>query len=274
MNNNNEKVYKTFLGITTKLINIYSGANNNNRKIRYLPEWLDFYTTQLLEENKNNARSYPTYRRGTIVYVNLGSNIGNEFSGNHFCVVLDKKDNPKKSTLTVVPLSSKNSKHYIHLTSSIFDITLNELGKKIREIEEEVDNIRITSKQALKKYQNYFELKIDENTLLLKYKYLTTTYLDQQFKKYKVLMNEKTDYFLNKISKLEKRINNILLVRKVFDRHKNKKSYANVSAITTISKKRIQKINNEDPTGKIQINDNDLKEIEKQILIRFIKDLK
>ncbi|MGV3043054.1 type II toxin-antitoxin system PemK/MazF family toxin [Staphylococcus rostri] len=115
----NEKVYKSFLTTTTKMIDIYSSAQQENRKIKYLPEWLDFYTTQLLEENNNKKKMYSTYKRGSIIYVNLGSNIGNEFSGNHFCVVMDRKDNPKKSTLTVIPLSSKKSKHYTHLTSSI-----------------------------------------------------------------------------------------------------------------------------------------------------------
>lgn len=123
MDFNNEKVYKSFLKTTTKLIDVYSTANTENRKIKYLPQWLDFYTAQLLAETKSKCTSYSTYRRGTIIYVNLGSNLGNEFSGNHFCVVMDKKDNSKKSTITVVPLSSKESNHYTHLTSSIFDIT-------------------------------------------------------------------------------------------------------------------------------------------------------
>ena len=35
-----------------------------------------------------------------MVYVKLGSNIGSEFSGNHFCVILDNKDNKGKETVT------------------------------------------------------------------------------------------------------------------------------------------------------------------------------
>lgn len=45
-----------------------------------------------------------------MVYVKLGSNIGSEFSGNHFCVILDNKDNKGKETVTIVPLSSKGNK--------------------------------------------------------------------------------------------------------------------------------------------------------------------
>lgn len=50
-----------------------------------------------------------------MVYVKLGSNIGSEFSGNHFCVILDNKDNKGKETVTIVPLSSKGNKNYLKL---------------------------------------------------------------------------------------------------------------------------------------------------------------
>ncbi|GGG88018.1 hypothetical protein E2558_01780 [Staphylococcus pragensis] len=271
MENNNEKVYKSFLNITTKLIDIYNDANIENRKIKYLPEWLDFYTTQLLEENKSNYKLYSTYKRGTIIYVNLGSNIGNEFSGNHFCIVMDKKDNPKKSTLTVVPLSSKNSTHYKQLTSSIFDITIDELNKKVKELTDEADKIGDFANLIMDKHESYIKSKAERSALLFKYGYLTEEHIDKQYEEIENLIKEEADNFKEKISKMKKKAENIKLVRKVFNRHKNKQSFANVSAITTISKKRIQKINSEDPTGKIRISTDDLKKIEKQIIIRFIK---
>ncbi|MTV20920.1 type II toxin-antitoxin system PemK/MazF family toxin [Staphylococcus delphini] len=268
---NNEKVYQSFLNTTKKLIDIYKNSNIDNRKIKYLPEWLEFYTRQLLEENKNKYKLYSTYKRGTIVYVNLGSNIGNEFSGNHFCVVMDKKDNPKKSTITVVPLSSKKSKHYTQLTSSIFDITIDKLDKKGIQLIEEADKIEDFANLIMDKHEDYIKSKAERSALLLKYGYLTETYVEKEYKEIEALIKEEAEIFENKISEMKKRAKNINLVRKVFDRHKNKRSYANVSAITTISKKRIQKINNEDPTGEIKISDEDLKQIEKQIIIRFVK---
>ncbi|MCH8655216.1 type II toxin-antitoxin system PemK/MazF family toxin [Staphylococcus lugdunensis] len=270
MENNNEKIYKCFLNITAKMIDIYNGANIENRKVKYLTEWLDFYTTQLLEENKNNYKLYSTYKRGTIIYVNLGSNIGNEFSGNHFCIVMDKKDNPKKSTLTVVPLSSKNSTHYKQLTSSIFDITIDELNKEAKELTEEADKIGDFANLIMDKHESYIKSKAKRNALLFKFGYLTEGYIDKQYEEIENLIKEEANSFKERISKMKKKAENIKLVRKVFNRHKNKQSYANVAAITTISKKRIQKINNEDPTGKIKISKEDLAEIDKQIKVRFI----
>ncbi|MCP6646077.1 hypothetical protein NL493_28430, partial [Klebsiella pneumoniae] len=61
MEENKKKVYKSFLKTTTKLVDIYDSANLKNRKIKYLPEWLEFYTSQLLEENNNKHKLYSTY---------------------------------------------------------------------------------------------------------------------------------------------------------------------------------------------------------------------
>ncbi|EOB8160681.1 TPA: type II toxin-antitoxin system PemK/MazF family toxin, partial [Staphylococcus aureus] len=46
----------------------------------------------------------------------------------------------------------------------------------------------------------------------------------------------------------------------------------NISAITTISKRRISKINDSDPTGTIIISEDDMNEIEKQLKIKFFSN--
>lgn len=268
---NNEKVYKSFLKATSNLIDVYKGAEKKNRKIKYLPEWLDFYTKQLLQENNKKFKLYPTYKRGTIIYVNLGSNIGNEFSGNHFCVVLDKNDNSKKTTITVIPLSSKESNHYTQLTSSIFDITIKALNKKADQLIEEADTIEDFANSVMNKHEDYLKARAKRVAILIKHKYLSEEYIQKEYAKFETLVYEEAKDFKRNIDKLKRRADNIKSVQNIFNRHQNKQSYANVSAITTISKKRIKKINNEDPTGTIRINNEDLKNIEKQIKIRFIK---
>lgn len=54
-----------------------------------------------------------TFKRGNIGKANLGFNIGHEFGGLHYCIVLDKFDNPKNGTLNVIPLISKKNKNYL-----------------------------------------------------------------------------------------------------------------------------------------------------------------
>ena len=45
-----------------------------------------------------------------------------------------------------------------------------------------------------------------------------------------------------------------------------------IYAITTISKRRISKINDSDPTGTIIISEDDMNEIEKQLKIKFFSN--
>lgn len=94
-----------------KLKQAYSKSDSKNMKVIYMPHWLEFYSIAIHSDvTSNKKRYYKSYSRGTVVYVKLGSNIGSEFSGNHFCVILDNKDNKGKETVTIVPLSSKGNK--------------------------------------------------------------------------------------------------------------------------------------------------------------------
>ncbi|WP_460374254.1 type II toxin-antitoxin system PemK/MazF family toxin, partial [Staphylococcus aureus] len=82
--------------------------------------------------------SYTRYKTGTIIYVKLGVNVGREFSGNHFCMVLNNHDSNKNPILTVVPLTSSRSKFNVHIEEDLLplvlekmDVTGKDLAKKI-----------------------------------------------------------------------------------------------------------------------------------------------
>lgn len=61
----------------------------------------------------NTLKTLKIFKRGDVVKVNLGYNVGNELGGLHYCIVLNKKDNPYSGTLNVIPLSSsKEDKTY------------------------------------------------------------------------------------------------------------------------------------------------------------------
>lgn len=139
------------------------------------------------------------------------------------------------------------------------------------QLNEEANKTEDFANRIMAKHESYIKNSTTRSELLLRYGYLTESYIQKQYKEIETLIKKEAKIFEEKIYKMKKKAENINLVRKVFDKHKNKRSYANVSAITTISKKRIQKINNEDPTGEIKISDKDLLKIEKQIKIRFIK---
>lgn len=54
---------------------------------------------------------YKKYSRGTILLVDFGENVGFEFNGKHFAIVLNKNDSEKSGKLMVIPLTSKDKKN-------------------------------------------------------------------------------------------------------------------------------------------------------------------
>lgn len=213
----------------------YEKCNPKNKKILFMPHWLDFYANTIKSESQKKKLYFKSYKKGSIIYVKLGSNIGSEFSGNHFCVVLDNQDNKGKETITIVPLSSKSNENYIQLDTIIFDQTVKKFRGRITVHKEIIFEI-------LEKYGGKVEdivLKEEDTTIL---------------------------------KNINKEIEEITTLIDIYSKHKNKKSYANVSALTTISKRRITKINNSDPTGNIFVSKNDISNIHEQISIKFLRN--
>ena len=67
-----------------------------NPKFNNLDKWQHFQAMAFKKENNPNIKNrFIKYKRGTVVMVNFGTSIGNELSGNHFAIVLNKKDSPK-----------------------------------------------------------------------------------------------------------------------------------------------------------------------------------
>ncbi len=80
-------------------------------------------------------------KRGNVVWIDFGFNIGNEFGGMHPAIILKNFD----SELFVLPISSKKPKEYIKLEQDYNNkkITLAELKEKKSRINEivQIDNI-------------------------------------------------------------------------------------------------------------------------------------
>lgn len=85
---------------------ITSGNPTLQGKADKLSYWLEDWTTFLEYEPSFSAPNLRRYKRGEIVKVHLGFNIGSEEGGLHYAVVIEK-NNPKSSpVVTVVPLTS------------------------------------------------------------------------------------------------------------------------------------------------------------------------
>lgn len=95
--------------------------NPNNKKFERLNNDL-FYKSKhfkLENENTNPKRKYPYFKRGTLLFIDFGVNLYSEFSGPHYAVVLNKNDHSNNPVITVIPLSSKQKKHYVEIKPGI-----------------------------------------------------------------------------------------------------------------------------------------------------------
>lgn len=115
-------------------------------KFAYLDEWLLKDSKKMLEEaeliESGTKMAYRVYKRGTIIKADFGVGLGSEMSQVHFAIVINKYDNPKNNVLTVVPLTSKESKFNLNLDNLVMDKEIKKLQSEITKIgfDEEMDN--------------------------------------------------------------------------------------------------------------------------------------
>ncbi|WP_288557609.1 type II toxin-antitoxin system PemK/MazF family toxin [uncultured Lactobacillus sp.] len=120
-----------------------------NNKFKKLPFWLNYVSYQFKKEKDNNLPTwYYHFDRGAVIRVNFGVNPGSEFSFTHFAVVLDKHDNFKKTTLTVLPLTSKKGKNRYSLGNDIFNQTVTLLSLQVDDIQKKA--VQLKNKKDLK----------------------------------------------------------------------------------------------------------------------------
>ena len=128
---------KNNLKIDKSYINYNNIINKKlSYKFSYLDDWLLKKSKLLLREAETLQRielqrekkliptpkNYKKYERGTIIKVDFGVSLGSEMSQIHFAIVLNNYDNYKNNVLTVVPLTSTDSKFNLNLKSLIHNL--------------------------------------------------------------------------------------------------------------------------------------------------------
>lgn len=68
--------------------------------------WLNDYIKYLKYETKFNLQNIKKYKRGDVIKVNLGYNIGSEEGGLHYATVVDSNNSIHNPVVTVIPLTS------------------------------------------------------------------------------------------------------------------------------------------------------------------------
>lgn len=126
-----------------------------------LAYWINDFSNYHDEEKTFDTTKMITFKRGNIVKVNLGFNIGNELGGLHYCVVLDKFDNPKNGTLNIIPLTSKKDKKYplssVDLGNEIYDILNKIYTERTDALSKEYKDIWSLPSEKVKQFTYDFE---------------------------------------------------------------------------------------------------------------------
>ena len=68
-----------------------------------------------MNEANNKKTNKPNFKRGEIIKVDFGVNVGSELSNTHFAIVLNNDDNVSVDNITVIPLTSKKGYKRLYL---------------------------------------------------------------------------------------------------------------------------------------------------------------
>lgn len=221
------------------------------KKASLISKWLKQYVNYISFETKFTPHRLISYNRGDIVFVNFGFNIGAEFGGEHYAVVIDKENDRNSPTVTVIPLSSYKPNKPVHSN----DLYLgNELFEKLQL------KLKTLTPQLREQYtKNKLMLDIIKERLGSDN---TETELDE-LEKLVSELEQRQKQLHQEIDNTE-RIKNELLTLK-------QGSIAKIRQITTISKMRIYNPkNSSDPLYGIRFSEETMKIINAKLKDCFI----
>lgn len=216
-------------------------SGNHLKKANLISYWLKDYVRMINYEEKFNPTRNIAYKRGNIIKLNFGFNIGSEYGGLHYAVVLDKHNAHNSPVVTVVPLTSIKQDKTIH-ENNIF------LGNDIyRLLKVKHDTISKTLEAEQNELDSMVKI-VGSMVELTEKSTAKTVALQEKEKPYnKELLKAKQDLELAwkmldgltiKIDKNKEKIVNLRKIEKEISQMKEG-SIALINQITTVSKIRI-----------------------------------
>lgn len=222
---------------------ISSDNKSDKSKADKLAYWLEDYVRFLKIESEISSAIYKRYKRGQVIKVQLGFNIGSEEGGLHYALVISNNDSIKSPVVNIVPLTS------IKVTTDL-------------------DNVRFDRGQIVLGNELY-------RLLILKLKTLEAQ-IDKEIKEIQTEIDSlngndpKATDLIERMAPLLKQNN--LYKKMVKEINKMKKgSIALVGQITTVSKIRIyDPKSNKDVLSNIRMSNETMNKIDKAIEHLFI----
>nr|DAJ80857.1 MAG TPA: PemK-like protein [Bacteriophage sp.] len=137
------------------------------KKSHLLAYWINDFANYHDEEKSFDFDSLKIFKRGDIVKVNLGFNVGKEMGGLHYCVVINKYDNNSSGTLNVIPLSSsKEGKVYnnttcVDLGDELYNLLYNKFKVELEKVTRRFSKLESLPIEERAKELNYISKRSD-----------------------------------------------------------------------------------------------------------------
>lgn len=193
--------------------------------------WLKDFQYYISQEKTFNASKIKSYKRGDVIKVNLGFNVGSEQGGLRYAIVLDKDNKHNSKTITIIPLTSQKEEKKIYERDIDLGRELyNRLKAKYDSSIDELSKERLEHTESLKRANAILEALLniscdareDENS----------------FKQLISQTQELIDSQGEALTLLQEKENSLRKIQ--IELHKMKDgSIAKIEQITTISKQRI-----------------------------------
>jgi len=121
------------------------------KQAKILTYWLNDWNNIFLKNEVDfNPNELIKYKRGNIVKVHLGYNIGSEQGGLHYGIVLDNNNDKNSKVITIIPLRSLkedekpddiDERFELYLGEALFIDKIAYVEERIKKIEEKIKNV-------------------------------------------------------------------------------------------------------------------------------------
>lgn len=144
------KSIEKLVGDYKSLLCAYADKEETYKRAALLYYWLRDYRNYISNEKAFSSKYLPCYRRGNIINVNFGFNLGSELGGLHYAVVLadSTQSNP---TVVVAPMTSYKAGRKIRKDELFIDDRL------FLQLKSKQDALIQSEKSMLKSLRNFPE---------------------------------------------------------------------------------------------------------------------
>ena len=145
---NKKEAIKSLNQLLESLLNDGSDLNEKHlKKANLISYWIKDYVNMLKFEEKFEPTKNISYKRGNVVKLNFGFNIGSEYGGLHYGIVLDNKNNHSSPVVTIIPLTSIKENRIVHENSvdlgnelyKMLKLKYDTISKSLKEEQEETN---------------------------------------------------------------------------------------------------------------------------------------